>query len=88
MGRPPTKPITLKDGFYIEVKNKLDRSGIKMRRDTEEQMLQMIEDYKKSKVVVVLGESINGKWVNDIKKKKKIKPKSKKMVVKKDIKKK
>lgn len=79
MGRPATKPITLKDGFYIEVKNKLDRSGIKMRRDTEEQMLQMIEDYKKSKVVVVLGESKNGKWVNDIKKKKKIKPKPKKM---------
>lgn len=37
-----------------------------------------IEDYERIKQVVVLGESIKGKWVNDIKKKAKRAPKKKK----------
>ena len=63
MGRPPTKPARLKNGFYIEVKN--PGSGpIIIRRDTEEQMILAAEEYSRTKVVVVLGEMKNDKWVN------------------------
>jgi len=37
MGRPPTRPAKLKDGFYIEVHNKWSNSGIKIRRETKEE---------------------------------------------------
>lgn len=76
MGRPSTREKKLKDGFYIEVRNKGAKSGIKVRRETQEELLETIEMYKRSKDIVVLGESKNGKWVND-KKKKKRKPKAK-----------
>jgi len=65
MGRPSTKPKDLKDGFYIEIRNKGAKTGIKIRRDTEAQMLAAIEEYKKIKEVVVLGESKKGKWVKN-----------------------
>ena len=61
MGRPATKPKELKDGFYIEIRNKGARSGIKIRRDNKQQMLFAIEEYKKNKEVIVLGEFKNGK---------------------------
>jgi hypothetical protein len=74
MGRPPTRPKKLKDGYYIEVRNTGSNSGIKIRRDTEEEMNIAVMDYEKSKDVIILGESVNGKFVKDakpIKKKKK-----------------
>ena len=64
MGRPPTKPGKLKDGYYLEVKNKGAKSGIKLRRDTEEQMIQSAKDYEKTKEVSILGEAVNGKFVD------------------------
>lgn len=65
MGRPPTKPIKLKDGFYIEVRNKGAKTGgIKIRRETKAQLEQTIKDYQRTKDVVVLGESKNGKWID------------------------
>ena len=70
MGRPPTKPKKLKDGFYIEVRNKRSNSGVKVRRDTEEQMQMAIKEYERTKDIIVLGEFINGKPVNPKKKKK------------------
>ena len=60
-GRPPTKPITLKDGYYIEVRNPGDSSGIKIRRETEQEMLLTAKQYGKSKVVEILGEFKDGK---------------------------
>lgn len=63
MGRPPTRPAKLKDGFYIEVRNEGSKAnGIKIRRDTKEEMLMAIEDYNRIKDVTVLGElkMING----------------------------
>ena len=65
MGRPPTRPVTLKDGFYIEVRNKGANSGIKIRSDNSESMLEAAKEYKKSKEVVVLGEHKKGKWVTE-----------------------
>jgi hypothetical protein len=63
MGRPPTRPARLKDGFYIEVRNEGSRSnGIKIRRDTKEEMLQAVENYARIKDVQILGELKNDKW--------------------------
>lgn len=69
MGRPATKPARLKDGFYIEVKNQ-GSGGILIRRDTKDQMLMAAEDYSRMKVVTVLGEMKNDKWVDKSKDKK------------------
>lgn len=65
MGRPSTRPRDLKDGFYIEIRNKGSKTGIKIRRDTREQMLTAIKEYEKSKDVVVLGEYVKGKPVDN-----------------------
>lgn len=70
MGRPPTRPKKLKDGWYVEVRNAGSRAGIKLRRDDEVTMMQAVEEYGRSKDVIILGESKNGKWVNDEKAKK------------------
>jgi len=64
MGRPSTKPKDLRDGYYIEVRNKNKKNGVKIRRDTKEQLLLAIEEYKESKDVVVLGKSKNGKMID------------------------
>ena len=64
MGRPATKPTKLRDGSYIEVRNKGSRSGIKIRRDTEKAMLIAVKEYERVKDVVVLGEFKNGKPVS------------------------
>ncbi|NER16419.1 hypothetical protein [Spongiivirga citrea] len=65
MGRPATKPTKLMDGFYIELRNRGASSGVKIMRETEAQMLQSAQQYKKTKDVVILGESKNGKFIND-----------------------
>lgn len=64
MGRPATRPARLKDGFYIEVRNS-GQAGIRLRRDTKEQMLLAAEEYAKTKEVVVLGEVRNDKFINE-----------------------
>ena len=61
MGRPATKPTKLRDGYYIEVRNRNQRSGIRLFRETKRQLLLAIEEYKQSKDVIVLGKSRNGK---------------------------
>jgi hypothetical protein len=61
MGRPATKPTELRDGYYIEVRNKNQKSGIKLFRETKKQLKMAIEEYEKTKDVVVLGKLENGK---------------------------
>lgn len=61
MGRPATKPTDLRDGYYLEVRNKNQKSGIKIRRDTMDQLLLAIDEYKVNKEVVILGKQENGK---------------------------
>lgn len=69
MGRPPTRPAKLKDGFYIEVRNEGSRAnGIKIRRDTKDEMLLAVENYERIKDVTILGELKDNKWVADKKK--------------------
>ena len=71
MGRPPTKPKELRDGFYVEIRNKGARTGIKIRRDNKQQMMFAVKEYEKNKEVTVLGEFKNGKSIDSVKKKKK-----------------
>jgi hypothetical protein len=61
-GRPPTKPVVFKDGFYIEVRNRGTDPGhgIKLRKATKEEMLLAAEEYRKTKLVIILGEFKNG----------------------------
>ncbi|MBD0851053.1 hypothetical protein [Maribacter arenosus] len=61
MGRPATKPTELRDGYYIEIRNRGSKSGVKIRRDTKEQMLMAIKEYEASKDVVMIGEVKKGK---------------------------
>ncbi|MFN5983757.1 MAG: hypothetical protein ACK479_09875 [Fluviicola sp.] len=61
MGRPATKQARLKDGFYIEVRNSGSQT-IRIRRDTKEQMLLAAEENKRSKNVVITGETRDDKW--------------------------
>ncbi|HNQ27182.1 MAG TPA: hypothetical protein PKL92_04615 [Aquaticitalea sp.] len=63
MGRPATKPIKFRDGFYLEIRNRGANSGIKLHRNTKEQMLETIKSYEQTKEIIILGESKNGKWV-------------------------
>ncbi len=63
MGRPATRPGKLKDGFYIEILKKGAKKGIKLFREDERQMLIAIEEYKKTKDILILGESKNNKFI-------------------------
>ena len=67
MGRPATKPGKLKDGWYIEILKKGAKKGIKIYRESERQMLNAIEEYKKTKDILVLGESKNNKFISNSK---------------------
>lgn len=61
MGRPATRPTKLRDGYYIEVRNRNQRSGIKIRRDSKELLIQAIKEYERTKDVIVLGRLKDGK---------------------------
>ena len=70
MGRPSTKPKKLKDGFYLEVKNQGAKSGIKIRRDTYDEMMLAKKNFERTKEVKVLGEVVDDTFVDEKKKKK------------------
>jgi len=76
MGRPSTKPKKLKDGFYLEVKNQGAKSGIKIRRDTYDEMMLAKKNFERTKEVKVLGEVVDDTFVDDKKAKRKKKKKS------------
>ncbi|WP_417360553.1 hypothetical protein [Galbibacter sp.] len=61
MGRPATRPTKLRDGYYIEICNKNQKSGIKIHRATKQQLVHAIKEYEKNKKVIVLGKLKNGK---------------------------
>lgn len=63
MGRPATRPAKLRDGFYIEVRNKGAKTGIKIRRDNRAAMLEAVSEYRRIKDITILGESKNDKWL-------------------------
>lgn len=64
-GRPPSRNKGLRDGYYFEVFNKGASSGIKIRKETEPEMNEAAEEYRKEgKTVNVLGLHKKGEWVN------------------------
>jgi len=66
MGRPATKPAELRDGYYIEIRNKNSSTGVKIRRDSNDQMLRAAKEYERSKDVIILGKFKNGKQVTSL----------------------
>lgn len=64
-GRPPSRNKGLRDGYYLEVFNKGANTGIKIRKETEAEMVEAVEEYRKeNKTVTVLGEHKKGEWMN------------------------
>ena len=74
MGRPPTRPGKLRDGFYIEVRTKGAKSGIKLWSETLGDMKKAAVQYAKTKEVNIMGEYKNGKPVKPNKPNKPVKP--------------
>lgn len=66
-GRPPMRPIQLRDGFYIEVRNRgSNERGVKIHCETRENMETAIKQYERSnKEVTVLGEHKDFVWENE-----------------------
>ena len=63
-GRPVTKPAKLKEGFYVELKNKGSNSPVKVRRESMAEIEMLIKQYEKIKVATYLGELRAGKWLD------------------------
>ena len=63
-GRPATKPVELKEGYYIELRSKSSNTPIKIRRETRSEIDFAIQQYEKSKIVTYLGQVKAGKWVD------------------------
>ena len=63
MGRPATRPTKLKDGYYIEIRNKGSKSGVKLYSQSKLQMHRAIKMYERTKEVIILGESVDGKFI-------------------------
>ncbi len=64
MGRPPTNPskIKLKPGFYIEIRGIGAKTGIKIQRDTYDEIQVAIKKYETTYEVIYLGEMKNGEF--------------------------
>ena len=63
-GSPPTKPAELKDGFYLELRNKGSNSAVKIRRDNMEEIEKTIKQYERVKIVTYLGQVVKGRYVD------------------------
>lgn len=64
MARPSTRGVRLKDGYYIEVRNKGAQSGIKIHRDSFEAAQMALSSYSKMHDVQYVGKVENGKVVS------------------------
>lgn len=60
-GRPRVREITLMDGFYIEISNKGESKGLKIRSESKAAMELSAKQYARFKDVTILGEYKNGK---------------------------
>ncbi len=64
-GRPATKPARLKDGFYVEIRNKGANAKIMMRSDDRKGMMDIVKKYEAIKDVTILGEHKNDRWISE-----------------------
>lgn len=65
MARPATTPVKLKDGYYLELRHKGEKKGIKLRSETIQELHQSIKKYEKLYDTHFYGEVKGGKVVND-----------------------
>jgi len=63
-GRPATRPTELKEGFYLELKNKGSNSSVKIRRESMTEIDIAMRQYGKSKIVTYLGQVKAGRWID------------------------
>lgn len=61
MGKSITKYPKLRNGYYIEVRNRNQKSGIIIRNESINELFQAIKKYEKTKDVMILGKWKNGK---------------------------
>ncbi len=59
-GRPPIRQVQLRDGFYIEVCNKGNNKGVKIRSESLEAMNEAASRNASGKDVIILGEYKGG----------------------------
>ncbi len=59
MSRASSKKVNLKDGFYIEVSNRLGGSPIKLSRPSKSEVLMLMKQHQKSKNVKYIGQIEN-----------------------------
>lgn len=64
LGRPPTTPPKLRDGFYIEIRRSGDTSSMKMRFETMAEAEMAMDQYRRTHDVNFFGKVKDGKVVN------------------------
>ena len=77
MARPPSRSVSLKDGFYIELRRSGENKGMKVHRDTMEEIERATKKYETVYDVVFVGEIKGGKVVGEEAPKKKKRKKKK-----------
>jgi len=65
MARSTSRKVNLRDGYYIEVSNRLGGAVIKLSRPTKREAMALIKLHQKSKNVRYLGKYENNKCVED-----------------------
>ena len=78
MGRPPSRSVNLKDGYYIELRRSGENKGMMLQRDTKDEILRAIKKYESVYNVVYVGLIQKGKVVDEDGEKKPAKKSTKK----------
>lgn len=61
IGRPPVREAKLRDGIYVEIRNKGSKEkGLKIRCADKKELEILIARYKTTKDIEILGEYKNG----------------------------
>ncbi len=65
MARPATRSVNLKDGYYIELRRSGENKGMKVHRDTMEEIKLATQKYESVYNVVFIGKVVKGKIVDE-----------------------
>ena len=65
MARPVTREVKLKSGFYIELRRRGENRGIKIHRESYDQIQMAIKRYDNMYDVHYVGEVKNGKIIKN-----------------------
>jgi hypothetical protein len=75
MARPPTRSVNLKDGYYIELRRSGENKGMKVHRDSLDEIERAVKKYESVYNVVYIGKVEKGKVVDETAEKKPAKKK-------------